>query len=102
MTKTQQRLIVTYRGIFPKDTYRSISIKTNIQQTRLFRIFNGSEMKMSEFEIINSAIRDYSQATHTDFQKISSRCSEILSSEMLNDLTLEMSYLLDMKKRSYK
>jgi hypothetical protein len=97
MTKTQIKLIDTYRAIFPKESYQKISLKTQIQQTRLFRIFNGCEMKISEFETLNNIIRATTQSTHSDFQKISDTCSQILPIDSINDLVQEMSYLINLR-----
>lgn len=50
MESLQKKTLDEYKRIFPKDSLKIISKKTNIQITRVFRIFNGSEMKVKELE----------------------------------------------------
>ena len=98
MTKTQKKLISTYRSIFPKETYKTTALRTQIQQTRLFRIFNGAEIKLSEFEILNQLIKESAHTSNSEFQKISEECSLELSLGNLNDLKMEMIYLLNLHR----
>jgi hypothetical protein len=51
-TKTIQR----YRQLFPKDTLREVSARTGIQITRVFRLFNGKNMKVGELEAFENVI----------------------------------------------
>ncbi|MGE3609083.1 MAG: hypothetical protein AB7I27_05805 [Bacteriovoracaceae bacterium] len=53
-TKTLQR----YRQIFKEETLRETSARTGIQITRVFRLFNGKTMKVSELEAFQKAIED--------------------------------------------
>jgi hypothetical protein len=46
----QQNVIKNYRTKFPEHTLKEVSERTGIQITRVFRIFNGSEMKLKEYE----------------------------------------------------
>lgn len=79
---TQQKLVERYKQLFPKDTFQIISNKTNIQITRVFRIFNGSEMKISEYikfqEVINRKLNI------SDFQTLSQQAENELSEEKLS------------------
>ena len=52
----QKNTINKFRRIYPKLTYIQISAMAGIQQTRTFRIFNGSEMKITEFEALEKII----------------------------------------------
>ena len=54
----QKNTINRFRKIYPKQTYVQISQMSGIQQTRAFRIFNGSEMKITEFEVLEKLIDD--------------------------------------------
>jgi hypothetical protein len=58
----QQKTIQRYRHFFPNETLRETSARTNIQITRIFRLFNGKKMKVVELErfeqIINQKIAD--------------------------------------------
>ncbi len=46
----QQNIIKDYRLAFPNDTLREIANRTGIQLTRVFRLLNGSPMKLAEYE----------------------------------------------------
>lgn len=52
----QMRVINRYFKIFGKKTLKEISTHTGIQITRVFRILNGSEMKLSEFSVFYSLV----------------------------------------------
>ncbi|MBY0518670.1 MAG: hypothetical protein K2P81_17300 [Bacteriovoracaceae bacterium] len=47
----QAKILSQYRKIYPHYTLREISSQTDIQLTRLFRLFNGAPMKLEEYEI---------------------------------------------------
>lgn len=53
--KLQQNVLTCYKEKFPDDTLKQISDKTGIQVTRVFRLFNGHEMKLSEYESFQRA-----------------------------------------------
>ena len=46
----QTNILKDYRSLFPQDTLREISNRTGIQLTRVFRLLNGSPMKLAEYE----------------------------------------------------
>lgn len=54
----QQNILKKYREIFPKKPLRVTSQETGINLTRVFRIFNGSEMKISEFEAFENVLNN--------------------------------------------
>ncbi len=54
----QQKTLQRYRQLFPNETLREISNRTGIQITRVFRLFNGRTMKVSELEAFEKAISD--------------------------------------------
>jgi signal recognition particle GTPase len=53
----QKSTIKKFKIRFPNNTYSEIAKITGIQQTRAFRIFNGSEMKLSEYESLNKLMQ---------------------------------------------
>jgi hypothetical protein len=53
----QNKTIQRYRLIFPEETLREISLRTGIQITRVFRILNGKQMKLNEFEAFENVIK---------------------------------------------
>tara|TARA_B100001971_G_C18268024_1_gene596413 strand:- start:94461 stop:94820 length:360 start_codon:yes stop_codon:yes gene_type:complete len=46
----QKEIIAKFNRQFPNATLKEVSKKTGIQITRVFRIINGYEMKVSEYE----------------------------------------------------
>ena len=56
MNELQNATIQAYKAVFPDDKLKNISERTSIQITRVFRILNGSEMKLTEYEAFQNAI----------------------------------------------
>lgn len=56
MEKQNEIIELYFKTIKGKDTYREISEDTGIQITRIFRILNGSKMKICELEIFEKII----------------------------------------------
>jgi hypothetical protein len=54
---SQLLIIKQYLLTYQNPTIKQISIQTGIQQTRVFRLLNGSEMKISEYEIFLNLIK---------------------------------------------
>lgn len=69
MNTLQKTIINQYQEAFPRDTLQEISRKTGIQITRVFRILNGSDMKVKEYEAFQNAIG--SIFTYSDFVDLS-------------------------------
>ena len=53
----QDIIIERYFENFPKQSLRGISANTDMQITRVFRILNGSPMKLCEYESFENSIR---------------------------------------------
>ncbi len=54
----QINMLKNYRSAFPTDTLREISNRTGIQLTRVFRLLNGSPMKLSEYETFHHLLEN--------------------------------------------
>lgn len=54
--KQQESLIEHFMDVFNKPTLREMSSITGIQLTRVFRLVNGSSMRLSEYMMIKEAI----------------------------------------------
>ena len=54
----QNNILKSYRTHYPQDTLREISQRTGIQLTRIFRLLNGSSMKLSEYELFHDLIEN--------------------------------------------
>lgn len=61
----QTKLIQLYRKKFPHESFRKMSKKTGIQISRLFRVFNGHEMRLSEFLTLQESVCDEAQFVPT-------------------------------------
>ncbi len=98
MNQLQLNLIKNYKENFPKDTYKMISLKTNIQQTRIFRIFNGAEMKLSEYEALEGALAHKDEKPSLfDLRAIMRKCERSFSFDELSELLNEINYKLEIK-----
>jgi hypothetical protein len=95
MNKLQQRIILQYKELYPQDTLKEISLKTNIQITRVFRLFNGSEMKLKEYESFETAIDE--KINNNDFYHKAKECSLILSPQKLKDIYALMNQSIKLK-----
>ena len=91
---TQQSLINRYKKFYPQDTFKIISKKTSIQQTRVFRIFNGAEMKVSELDALEQVLSESENIKTQEFIHLSKKCTSNLSERVLKDLYTQMRFLL--------
>lgn len=66
----QNEIIAKYQKQYPDTTLKDLSRKTGIQVTRVFRIMNGYDMKLSEYEkfhkLINQSHLTETQNDHLD------------------------------------
>lgn len=81
----QQKLLRTFRQQYGDLTFREMSALTGIQHTRVFRLFNGSEMKLKEYEIFNKLIEEKGM-THKRFIELARQMTAKLSDECLQEL----------------
>jgi transcriptional regulator of heat shock response len=56
MQALQNQIFEQYYQVYPNHTLREISELTGIHPTRVFRLINGMEMRLSEWDKINQAI----------------------------------------------
>ena len=52
----QLKVISEFKELFPNATLKKISELTGIQITRVFRLINGREMKLSEYQSFRQVI----------------------------------------------
>ena len=65
----QENILKSYQQQFPKNTFLQISKQTGIQITRIFRIFNGSEMKINEYFIFKDLLEN-SKGVDEEFRNL--------------------------------
>lgn len=83
----QNKIFEKYYAAVPKLTYRQISAETGIQITRVFRIVNGSKMRLEEYQAVEQAINRHTEPTeYFEFIELAKNCAELLSADALADL----------------
>lgn len=85
----QQQLIQRFKEQFPTWTFKQIAQKTGLNTSRVFRLFNGQEMKVSEYMAIERLL-DRSLLE----QKVL-LCSDKLPPEQLEKISSVMERYLD-------
>ena len=73
----QSIVLKQFNELYPEAKLREISEKTGIQITRVFRILNGAEMKVSELESFQKATDN--PRSHLRFLKLSKDCALTLT-----------------------
>jgi predicted transcriptional regulator len=93
--KLQEKILKNYRELYPNDKLKDISQKTKIHMSRIFRILNGQEMKISEYETFQSLIAlNTIYKDENEFIHAAQKCSSKLSPERLNSLFIKMNMYL--------
>ena len=70
----QKTILKQYMLLHDQPTYKLIAKDTGIQVSRVFRIFNGSVMKLSEFEIFQQKVKSKMGLTDT-LEDLAFNCS---------------------------
>jgi len=68
-------------------TLKKISVDTGIQLTRVFRLFNGSTMKLSEFQIFQQKVKEKMGLTDT-LEAIAFECSMKLNPQAIKEIEI--------------
>lgn len=94
-TSYQDTILKNFRETFPKKTLKTISEETGIQMTRVFRIMNGSEMKIGEYEAFERVLtNDALSQSKISLMKKFKRCISFLGDGDLSFLEVEINHLL--------
>ena len=86
----QNTILATFKKHYPNQTLNESSKLLKINKTRLFRLFNGSEMKVSEYESFEQAILKAQGANSLDLLAKSKECLKVLRPEKLKQLIEQM------------
>lgn len=81
----QTTILNQYMLLNFKPTLKQISEDTGIQLTRVFRLFNGSTMKLSEYQIFSKKVKEKMGLTD-GLEEVAFECSLKLSPEAIKDL----------------
>ncbi|EQC49629.1 hypothetical protein [Bacteriovorax sp. DB6_IX] len=84
--KHQDELLNQFKKRLVDYTYKQISSQTGIQMTRVFRIFNGYEMKVSEYFALKEMLEEKNEAK--DFDHIIEKCRMQLSDSSLKEIEM--------------
>lgn len=100
MSYLQNHLLQNYKRAFPRETLKVTSKKTGVQLTRIFRLYNGSEMKISEFEAFYRLLNKESIKIKSFESGKSLTSRQISIFEMLTQRAVKKNSLLGMKEQT--
>jgi len=83
----QMTILNQYMLLNGGPTLKKIAADTGIQLTRVFRLFNGSTMKLSEYQIFNKKVKEKMGLTE-GLEEIAFECSMKLSPAAIKDLEI--------------
>jgi hypothetical protein len=83
MTQLQEKILFEYRGLLNDPPMRVISENTGIGPSRIFRLFNGSEMNLKEYQIFKREIKKLKNIGHR-LEELFETCLETLSVDKLD------------------
>lgn len=89
--KLQEEILNQFNRQFPNATLKEVSKKTGIQITRVFRIINGYEMKISEYEKFHQLLLNDQNKNLCEHLKVYTTYIESIETE--NRERLEKKYL---------
>lgn len=93
MQDLQQKILIEFKRSYPKDSLQKISKRTGIQITRVFRLLNGSEMKVKEYEAFQSCLNQ--TYSHGVFLSTAGKCQQNLKQQKVKELLSRMHYELN-------
>lgn len=82
----QERTLRQYMDLRRNPTLKAIADETGIELTRIFRIMNGTKMRLDEWEIFHSIIVE----SDNELEKLTRDCLRELSIEQLGEVRAVM------------
>lgn len=95
--ETQEQLLTRFKKTYHHLSYSRISKLSGIQQTRVFRIFNGHELKISEYLGLKSLL-DGEASEFVLFDKLMTECKGRLTHTQLDKLSRFASKQIEFSK----
>lgn len=95
--KVEKSILSQYMGLFEKPTIVQLSKDSRIQKTRLFRLMNGIDMKLSEYLILKNRISALTNSK-SNIELVAKECELKLSAQEV----LELSKVMNRKLRQRK
>ena len=96
MASIQIELLEKYMSINNNPTLRFITEDTGIQLTRVFRLFNGSEMKLGEYLKFKDRING--KLTSKSIEDIGEECDRVLGENQKIDISSYLEKKLKLQK----
>ena len=95
----QETVLTKFKAAYPGLSLKEVAELTGIQVTRVFRIFNGSEMKLKEFEVLEKILQERNESgeTFVQFQKVMNSFYNSATHGELQELMTELSHSLSVK-----
>jgi hypothetical protein len=81
----QNQILRHFLELSDNTTLKHISTETGIQITRVFRLLNGSEMKISEYEIFKKLVLEKLKSSNP-LEKLVTECTNELSTSALKEV----------------
>lgn len=95
----QKTILNQYMLLNGEPTLKRISKDTGIQITRVFRLFNGSKMKLSEYQIFKQKVKEKMGLTE-GLEAMAFECSIRLSPEAIKELEIFLKRKIEVWKLS--
>lgn len=83
----QKTILSQYMLLNQEPTLKNVAADTGIQITRVFRLFNGCTMKLSEYQIFQHKVKEKMGLTDT-LEELAFDCSLKLSPEAIKDIEI--------------
>lgn len=93
----QKIILGQYMLLNQNPTLKTIAADTGIQITRVFRLFNGSTMKLSEYQIFQQKVREKMGLTDA-LEAIALDCSLKLSPEAIKEIEVYLKRKIEVWK----
>ncbi len=93
----QKVILGQYMLLNNEPTLKKISADTGIQLTRVFRLFNGSTMKLSEYQIFQQRVKEKMGLTDT-LEAIAFDCSLKLSPDAIKEIEVYLKRKIELWK----
>ena len=90
MPEIQEQLLKRYQNLMNDPTLREIAADTGIQLTRIFRLFNGSEMRLKEYLLFKNRVADL-EGIESDLLALVGKLEKGLPSNRLQKLKRSLS-----------
>lgn len=90
----QKMILEKYMYLYSRPTVREIASQTGIQATRVFRLFNGAVMKLTEYEIFKKLVDEKNNGPL--LESLAEKCLSHLSLKALKDIENAMKRKLEL------